>query len=303
MSHDLAAPYSENRLAWLRQEVDLAKERVDALADTPANDAWAEADRGRAALELADAEDQLADALGGGALRVRLAGRTIHGHAIQASALTSVVSPIQGLAQDFGGELYFGQTRAGSYVITLLPHPQLQLLEASPLENVGEVIAALVDASSVHDPDATVEEIASELSLEAVRSLTALTRSLVDNGLSAMITWSAPDGSKKQRNLPVQGSNRLLLALNHAQVEREQSEIEGELVLADISRRPRFAIRLDDGTELRGSVPPTVARTQVRGLAVGDRVRARLELVRRQRSATPTVVYRLLRVEATSSVG
>ena len=93
----------------------------------------------------------------------------------------------------------------------------------------------------------------------------------------------------------------LLLALRNSSVERDQIEIEGDLLLGDISRRPRFAIRSEDGAELRGSVPPTVARSQMRGLALGDRVRARLEVIRRQRSATPTVVHRLLRIEAVVS--
>lgn len=297
MSQDLASPYTESRLGWLRQEIMVAQTRLEALAAGTTTDEWTEADRRRARLDLTQAQEQLAAALGGGTLRLRLTGGAVHGHTIQASALTSVISPLQGLAQDFGGDLYLGQTQAGSYVVTLLPHPQLQLLDGSPLENVGYVIAAMIDASSVDEAEATVEEIASELSLEAVRSLTAFTRGLTDNHLSATITWSSPGGSQKERELSSQASNRLLLALRNAEVDREQIEIEGELLLGDISRRPRFAIRTDEGIEMRGSVPPAVARTQVRGIAVGDRVSARLEVIHRRRSATPTVAYRLLQVE------
>jgi hypothetical protein len=98
-----------------------------------------------------------------------------------------------------------------------------------------------------------------------VWTATVLTRGLVENHLSAIMTWSGPTGSRKERTLSHQASNRLLLALRNSSVERDQIEVEGDLLLGDISRRPRFAIRSDDGAELRGSVPPTVARSQVRG--------------------------------------
>jgi hypothetical protein len=297
MSQDLARPYSESRLEWLREEIAIARSRLEALAVAPPNDPWTETNQRRAGLDLAAAEEQLGTALGGGTLRLRLTGEAVHGDTIAAGALTSVIAPLQGLADDFGGELYLGQTQAGSYVVTLLPHPQLQLLDGSPLENVGDVIAAVIDATTVAEPDESVEDLASELSLEAVRSLEAFTRGLVENHLSAAITWSGPTGSKKERALTHQTSNRLLLALRNSSIERDQIEVEGDLLLGDISRRPRFVIRTDDGTELRGSVPPAIARSQVTGLALGGRVRARLEVVRRQRSATPTVAYRLLKVD------
>jgi hypothetical protein len=286
-----------SRVEWLREEIRTTRHRLERLLNRDAADPWTQSTRSRLEQELADAEQQLAVALGGGALRLRLSGGAVFDNTVKAAALASIVRPIEELAESYGGELFVGQSQPGSYVVSLLPSPQLDLFGEAPIEAIGSLMAQLSSSAQLADTDAEVDALAETLSLDSVRSLISLMRGVVDHGLDVGVTWIHPSGRQDHAPLSQGAANRLLLALRNADVERQRTEVVGDLLMADISARPRFAIRDDAGVEYRGSVPRDIAAGQLKGIPTGTRVTATVETIQTRLSSTPTMRYRLLRIE------
>jgi hypothetical protein len=97
---------------------------------------------------------------------------------IEATALSEVLHPLQRLIAQLGSEAYVS-TKPGSFVLEILPVPQQEMDSTSPrLEAVGETLADLVSAASKENVNDEIAAAMDDLSLDGVRAIKALVKTL-----------------------------------------------------------------------------------------------------------------------------